>query len=256
MSAPSRPARSTTRRERRAAERRARREAPAVQPRSSRSILGLSIGAIILGVASVLLLVLAGGGPDGSMPPVTAEGAVAPPAELRDGRSLGDPAAPVLIEAFADPQCPACGAFTAGIEPLLLGPIREGIVRYTYRDLAFLGPESVDAAAAMRAAEVLGGRFWDLHALVFANQHHENQGAFSRERLADLAVLAGLDRAAFLAGLDDPAHREGVLAESALATELGIASTPTLVVDGQVLPGVPEWTTLRAIIDAAAADAA
>jgi protein-disulfide isomerase len=108
----------------------------------------------------------------------------------------------------------------------------------------------------MRVADELGGRFWDYHALVFANQHLENQGAFSRDRLADLATLAGLDRAAFLAGLDEPDHRDAVLTESAVASRLGIASTPTLVMNGEVYPGVPEWSGLLSIIEAAAGEAA
>ena len=47
----------------------------------------------------------------------------------------------------------------------------------------------------MRVAEDLDGKFWDFHQLVFHNQHGENQGAFTRERLADIAELVGLERA-------------------------------------------------------------
>ncbi len=81
------------------------------------------------------------------------------------GRSLGDPDAPVKIEVFEDPQCPACGRYTERIEPLLIaGPVTDGTVFLTYRDFPFLGQESLDAAVAMRVAEDLDGKFWDYHA--------------------------------------------------------------------------------------------
>jgi protein-disulfide isomerase len=218
----------------------------------------ISGAAIVVGVLAVVALVIASGGFGGSsLPPVAAADGPPPPAELRDGRSLGDAAAPVQVDLYSDPQCPACGAFAARVEPLLVaGPVRDGTARLTYRDLAFLGPESLDAAIAMRVAEALGDRFWEYHDLVYANQHGEGRGAFSRDRLADMAEAVGLERAAFLDALGDPVHEEAVRAESARAGELGVDSTPTLIVNGEVIAGVPAWEDLRARIDAAAALAA
>ena len=88
--------------------------------------MAISIVAVVLGLVGVLAFVIASGGTGRALPAVTAVGAVAPPADLRDGRSLGEASAAVHIEAYEDPQCPACGAFTAAIEPFLMGPIREG----------------------------------------------------------------------------------------------------------------------------------
>ena len=96
--------------------------------------------------------------------------------------------------------------------------------------------------------------FWDYHALVFANQHLENQGAFSRGRLADMAEMVGLERDAFLAGLDDPAHRDAVLAESSQAADAGHRQHADAGGQRQLVRGVKDWESLRAIIDAAAAE--
>ncbi|CAN5600461.1 hypothetical protein BH24CHL9_BH24CHL9_09630 [soil metagenome] len=218
----------------------------------------VSAAALVFGVLAVVALVVASGDLGGSgLPPVAAVDAPPPAADLRDGRSLGVTEAPVTVELFSDPQCPACAIFASRIEPLLVaGPVRDGTVRLTYRDLAFLGPESLDAAVAMRVADDLDGRFWDYHDLVYANQHGEGRGAFSRDRLADMAEAAGLERAAFLAALDDPKYLEAVRAESAEAGALGVNSTPTLIVNGEVIAGVPAWEDLRARIYAAAATAA
>jgi protein-disulfide isomerase len=218
----------------------------------------LSVIAVVLGLVAVLALVLLSGGLGGNeMPAVSQADTPAPAAELRVGRSLGDPEAPVKVEVFADAQCPACGRWTDRVEPLLIaGPVTDGTVFLTYRDFPFLGPESLDAAVAMRAAEALDGKFWDFHQLLFANQHGENQGAFSRERLADMAELAGLDRQVFLTALDDPEHLSAIEAEHAEGVDLGVNSTPTLFINGEILRGVPEWDDLSQRIEAAASGSA
>jgi protein-disulfide isomerase len=246
---------ATSRKERRAAERSARKSGSASPgtPRSSGpSMLLISVAAIVIGlVAIVALVAVSGGFADEARAGVSEPDVPAPAQDLRVGRSLGDPEAPVKIEVFEDPQCPACGLYTEQIEPLLVaGPVTRGEVFLTYKDLPFLGPESLDAAVAMRVAEELGGKFWDYHQVVFHNQDGENQGAFSLDRLADMAELVGLDRAAFLAEMEDPSHLEDVKAEAAEAAVLQITSTPSLVVNGEVLRGVPDWDALSQRIEA------
>jgi protein-disulfide isomerase len=178
------------------------------------------------------------------------------PEELRDGRSLGSVDAPVQVLVFEDPQCPVCGRFTRELEPLLAASyIKDGTVRLTYKDFVFIGQESQDAAVGMRAADQLARRFWDFHDIVYENQDGENQGAFSRERLGRMAETIGLDKTALLALLDDPTLVADMQAEIAEARALGINQTPTLVINGQIRPGLPTWDDLSAAIEAAAAAA-
>ena len=172
-------------------------------------ITGAAIAVALLVIVG--LVVVSGGFEDDKLPAVSMPEVPAPAAELRVGRSLGDPAAPVKIDVFEDPQCPACGLYTERIEPLLIaGPVTDGQVFLTYRDFPFLGQESLDAAVAMRVAEEMDGKFWDYHALVFHNQEGENQGAFSLDRLADMAELLDLDRETFLAEMEDPVYLQAV----------------------------------------------
>lgn len=248
-----------SRKERRAAERSARKKGVVVASGPSRSsgppMFVITLAAVVIGVIAVVALIAVSGGFGGSEVAAVSKPDEPPPAqELRVGRSLGDPEAPVRIDAFEDPQCPACGAFTERIEPLLIaGPVSDGTVFYTFKDFPFLGQESLDTAVAMRVAEEMGGKFWDYHQLVYHNQEGENQGAFSRERLADIAELVGLDREAFLEAMADPQHLAAVEAEYASGVELGVNSTPTLVVNGELVRGVPDWDELSAQIEAAAA---
>jgi protein-disulfide isomerase len=217
----------------------------------------ISVGAVIIGLVAVAILIALSGGFGGDDAAAVTTPDQPPPAEeLRVGRSLGDPNAPVLIEAYEDPQCPACGLFTRNIEPLLVaGPVTDGTVLFTYKDYAFLGPESLDAAVAMRAAEALDGKFWDMHQIIFENQDRENQGAFSEERLAEMAVAIGLEREAFIAELANPEHPEAVQAERAEGEAAGVNSTPSLIVNGELIRGVPQWEELKSAIEAAAEEA-
>lgn len=247
----------STRKERRAAERAAHKSPTATaatkpSPLSSPVIL-ISIGVVIVGAVLLALLLLSQGN-DAGAPIKTVE--TGTPQELRDGRSLGSADAPVKLLVFEDPQCPVCGRFTREIEPLLVASyVKDGTVQLTYKDMVFIGKESQDAAVGMRAAEQLAGKFWDFHDIVYENQDGENQGAFSRERLGQMAETIGLDKAAFLALLDDPALIAAMNAEVAEAQAQGINQTPTLVINGQVRAGLPTWDELSAAIEAAAAAA-
>src|SRR5512135_208540 len=119
------------------------------------------------------------------------------------GTALGDPAAPVTIEVWADYQCPYCGLQARGVEPSIERTLVEpGEARLVFHDFAFLGQESIDAAVASRCAGRQGA-YWYYHDLLFSSQQGENQGAFARESLLSLAGFAGLDQASFTACLDD-----------------------------------------------------
>ena len=220
-----------TRRERRAAqlaERRSEQRSRATS--SSRSgarspVVLLSVGALLLGAVIVAALFIvgqgqrSGGGTSDLLQPIP----IPLSAALIHGRSLGDPEAPVKIEVWSDFQCPACGTFTRTIEPLLRSSyVADGVVELTYRDFAFLGPESLDAAVGARVAEEIGPGFWPFHDLLFENQDGENEGAFDRERLGAMAESLGIDRATFLERLDDPALRDAVGEETASGSAAGI----------------------------------
>jgi len=174
-----------------------------------------------------------------------------PPPNIAAGASLGSAAAPVTIEIWADYQCPYCR-----LEAMVFGGSMErtyvlpGSARIVYRDFAFLGQESIDAAVAARCAGRQDpGAYWRYHDLLFASQQGENQGTFARANLATLARIAAVDATSFAACLDDPAVAKAVAAETAEGRAAGIASTPTLRVSGpggtKLLSGIgSDWSTI------------
>ena len=214
------------------------------------AVLGIIVGAAGLGVATGTL----GGAASPSPSPSPSPTAV-PAAE---GNTVGSPDAPVTIEVWADYQCPFCK-----LEDFLFGGAVEreyvmpGIARVVYRDFAFLGQESIDAAAASRCA----GRQEPAaqlryHDALYTFQQGENQGRFVRENLIQIATIAGVpDVEAFGACLDDPAIARAVAEETTTGRNAGIGSTPTLRLLGpggeRVLSGFSqEWPRLRDAIEA------
>ncbi len=249
-----------TRKQRRAAERAARKGDKSTTPSSSSSrrpgpsIALISVGAVAIGLVLVAALVLLSGGLGNDAAAVSEPDTPAPAEELRDGRTLVAPdASPVVaIELFEDAQCPHCQDFTERVEPLIIAEhVNSGTASLTYRDYIIFGDPSLDAAVAMRAADELGGAFWDYHHALYYNAP---DGPFTRAWLADIAESVGLDREAFTALLDDEELRQAVADDHAAGANLGVSSTPSVIVNGEMVVA-PTWEDLDAAVVAAAAAA-
>jgi protein-disulfide isomerase len=157
--------------------------------------------------------------------------------QFADGEAVGPADAPVVLEVYADYQCPWCGKFARETLPGLVRTyVAAGQLRIEERAIAFLGTgsadESLDAAAAAACA-VPAGKYWSFADYLAWNQSGENRGAFSRERLTAMAERVGLEPAAFQACLDDPQIRGAIQARTSQAFGAGIQSTPTFVINGE-----------------------
>jgi protein-disulfide isomerase len=216
-------------------------------------------GALLVGGS---LVAFGGVGRAAPSPSPTLAPTPTPPPNAADGPSLGSAAAAVTIEVWADYQCPYCR-----LEALVFGGsmqrayVLPGLARIVYRDFAFLGQESIDAAVAARCAGRQDpGAYWRYHDLLFFWQQGENKGTFKRANLVTLAGIAALDATAFTACLDDPAVAKAVADETAQGRALGIESTPTLRVSGpggtRILTGFSSgWSTISDALAAASAAA-
>lgn len=184
------------------------------------------------------------------------------PLELADGLALGRPEAKVTLAVFEDFQCPHCLRFTALIEPAIVEEyVKPGKVRLEFRNLPFLGPESVQAAlAAWCAGEQ--NQFWPYQEKLFMVQAEAGQatsekldvGRYSTEKLQEHASALGLDRAAFDACYTSEAAAEGVRTGLREAQSLGLRGTPSFVIDGQPLADSPASLAVwRKVLDEALA---
>ena len=181
------------------------------------------------------------------------------PAALVNGNVVGAAAAPVVMQIYSDFQCPACKLFvTERLPRLLTELVVPGTLRIESLDIDILGTGTPDeslelAAGATCAAEQ--DRYWPFHDLVFWNQGRENRGDHDAAFIARVADAAGLDRPAWDACMPRSDVRPAIKARTSAAVAAGVSSTPTLVVNGQSIVGVPAYDQLAQLVRQLAAAA-
>ncbi len=177
-----------------------------------------------------------------------------------EGKTMGAAEATVVIQEFADFQCPFCGKFSQTVEKQLIDEfIATGQARLEYHHFIVVdrnvgGQESRRAAQASECAAEQGD-FWNYHALVFANQKGEGDGAFSDVRLKAFAAELGLDTGKFNTCFDVGRYANAVMADEQLARSLNVSRTPTLFVNGREVENPLDYSEFQRIITAALAGA-
>jgi protein-disulfide isomerase len=225
---------------RRNVKRRSRRQ-PA-RKRSGLSTYVLIVGVVIVALVAVALIVLLDQGADSSQ---AASDAVA----LE--KSYGADDAPVVVVEYADFQCPYCQQFAVGAGRRLKEDYTDqGQVRFVFRHFAFIGDESTWAAEASECANEQG-HFWEYHDKLFEEQAGENQGAFGQDNLKRFAAELGLDSEQFDECLDSGKYSSQVRDEFGEAQRRRVNSTPSILVDGQLIQNGSSYQVLQAAVEAA-----
>ena len=220
------------------------------------------LGALI---AVVVLIVLAtvsltgrsdqsSGGANAAAPtdPLTVSRLAAIRRDAADPLALGSVTAPVVVSEWGDFQCPFCQVFATRTAPVLLREyVDSGRVRLEWHDYAYLGPESVLAARAARAAG-RQGKFWEFHDALYRDQPSENTGATTEASLTAMARTLGLDVPRFTRDYDDPAITAAIDADRRLGAELGITRVPSFLANGQFLFGSQPIGVYQKLFDDAA----
>jgi len=175
-------------------------------------------------------------------------------ADLTDGDVVGSPDAPVVIELYSDFQCPACKQFvTNQLAGLVNDYAKPGILRIEARDIVILdagGSEESLRLAVGGACAAEQDRYWQYHDIVFYNQGRENRGDHDAAFIASVADAAGVDRAAWDACIARDDVAAAIRNQTSNALSSGIGSTPTLIVNGEKIVGVPQYADLVAKIEA------
>lgn len=122
------------------------------------------------------------------------------------------------------------------------------MVRFGYLHLAFLGDESEWAAEASECADEQG-KFWEYHDTLFASQHGENEGAFTKAKLEALAAGMNLDKNQFNSCLESGKYASTVQAESQMVSGIGVQTTPTFLVNTEPVSGAKSFATFSQIIE-------
>ena len=171
------------------------------------------------------------------------------------GIYLGNANAPVRLVEFADLQCPFCREYTLQTLPQLVQDyVRSGKVRMEFRDLAFLGKDSVTAGRHAAAAGEQD-KLWNFIDVFYFNQGEENSGYVTPSFLHTIDKAAGVDSAKADAFAASPASLTPIKQANAMGDQLGVQSTPTVLVGKrggalqQVQAGPTDVATFKQAID-------
>lgn len=220
----------------------------------------MAVAAVV--VAAAFIVSQSGGSSSGTPQPPKV---VTPASVPSNGRTLGQPNAPVTVDLYGDFRCSACFGFTTGGEEsdLVTNYIATGKAKLVWHDLLSIdqfrgGTASRDAAnAAWCAADQ--GRFWTMHDWLYANDLSptESASAFTASRLSDIAKGAGLDMSKFQPCFDAGTHNADIAGEQS-GTPTQATGTPSVFVAGKFVGDpaaklIPTYQQISAAIDAALA---
>ena len=148
----------------------------------------------------------------------------------QSGYQLGSRGARVTLAEFADLQCPFCGEYGREVLPTIVERyVRTGKLRLVFRNLAFIGEDS-EEAALMAAAAARQGKLYQFVDLVYRNQGAENTDWVDDDYLRRIARAAGLDVERAMREREDPELRTQLDGAKRAAEDAGIDSTPAFLV--------------------------
>jgi protein-disulfide isomerase len=183
----------------------------------------------------IVVLVLGAGCASTPGTPSAPEPPPAPdPAPAAPFNELGRADAPVTMVEFSDLQCQFCARYASQTFPQLRRDyIETGKLRYVAHDMPLsYHAYAMPAAVAGRCAGEQG-RFWEYRAALF-----NEQSRLAQEPYAGIATTLGLDLERFEACRRDGRQEAAIRADMALATSLGLDSTPSFVI-GRTAEGKP-----------------
>lgn len=86
------------------------------------------------------------------------------------------------------------------------------------------------------------GNYWEMSSLLYEKQPKK------MDDVLKLVEEAGLDKDKFLADFDTQAARDEIAKELESAQELGLDSTPTMIIDGEQIVGVKPYYELKELL--------
>lgn len=167
-------------------------------------------------------------------------------------QALGQPGAPLTIIEYASLTCPHCAHFHETVLPQLRKEwIDTGKVRMIYRDFP-TGPLSLSVGASMIVHCAGPDRYFGVLGLLFQTQAKWAAAENPLEEITRIVRLAGMTSERVDSCLKRRDLAETIQQRADEGNKMfGVDSTPTLVIDGKVVPALEDYDELnRAIADA------
>ena len=159
---------------------------------------------------------------------------------------IGPENAPVTVIEYYDYRCPYCRRAHRDTKRLLKA--FEGRIRYVFKQFPVIdrpGEPAISAFASKGAvAAYRQGCFPAYHDALM-----EATGGLSRDRILKLAQEAGCNIARLKRDMADPAIADYLQQTIAHAHAIGIAGTPTYVINRRLLEGAVGWERLKQAVE-------
>jgi protein-disulfide isomerase len=159
----------------------------------------------------------------------------------------GPETAPVTLLEYGDFECPYCGQAHLVVKELQRQFGDQLRFAFRHFPLAMAHPHAQHAAEAAEAAGGQG-RFWEMHDVLYENQH-----ALEDADLARYAAALGLDLDAFIDDLTRHTHAPRVREDFMIGAHAGVNGTPTFFINGQRHNSAFDFDTLSEAIESAMA---
>jgi protein-disulfide isomerase len=141
----------------------------------------------------------------------------------------------VTIEEFGDYQCPPCGALHPTLKTLKNEYGNRIKLVFYHFPLTQIHNHALEASYAAAAAG-LQGKFWEMHNLLYENQSAWSEVGDFRPIAISFARQIGLDTTRFTRDMNGLKVMALVSADEQRANALGVNSTPTVFINGQIIP--------------------
>lgn len=162
--------------------------------------------------------------------------AEAPKAALLAGpKATGNASASVRIVEFIDYQCPSCAKASYFLKELAKRHPQDIFLEVKYFPLRGHA-HSMTTAKLVECAR-MQGKFWEAHNAVFLSQPSWRDLVDAKPVLLQAVQAAGVDTAATDRCESNPAVEARITVERDEALALGLKSTPTFYINGQMVVG-------------------
>ena len=151
--------------------------------------------------------------------------------------SKGPDSAPITIIEFADFECPFCAMEAPVLEKMWQA--HQTQVRFVYKFFPLQAHPHGESAARAAIAAMNQGKFWEMHAKLFANRDHLEQADVD-----GYAKELGLDVAKLHTDMASQATTDRIERDKKLGDSVGVQGTPTIFINGRefdVRQDLEEW---------------
>ena len=169
------------------------------------------------------------------------------------GYFKGSTDAPVEITEFADYQCPFCQTFATLQMPTIEDRlIKAGRLRWRYRDFPLQQHPYARLAAHAAACADEQGKYWDMHERIYDSQAEWSAARDATPLFRNYARAAGLDVARYDACMKAGKYAGRIQASYNEGVQLGVSSTPTLLVGNRLYRGRLDSDAIIRMVDSLA----